>query len=171
MRSNLKRCVMKKPYCMGLFALILLIVFVLFPGLGWTAMIKMSVEQLTEGADTIVLGSVISQESSWNDEHSAIYTDVTVAVEEIIKGSPGGVVTFRIAGGIVGEIGMRTSNDPVFKDGEEVIIFLSTNGTLSSVVGRSQGKYTVSSGKVTRDRITISVSDFTEAIRGGSKSE
>ena len=89
-------------------------------------MIKRSLEQLSQETDLILLGTVISQVSAWNDQHTAIHTDVTVAVEEAMKGSPGTEVTFRVAGGIVGDIGMRTSHSPVFQDGEQVIVFLNT---------------------------------------------
>lgn len=132
-------------------------------------MIKMSLERLSAEADTIVLGTVISQASTWNDEHTAIYTDVTITVEEKIKGSPGGEVTFRIAGGIVGDIGMRTSNDPVFQDGERVMVFLNTKGVQAGVVGLKQGKYTVRGETVTRDGKTATVADFTKAIRAASQ--
>jgi len=162
---------MRKLYSFGLFTLILFVVVGLFPGLAGAVMIKMSMEQKTAEADTIVMGAVINQESAWNDEHTAIYTDVTVEVEEVIKGSPGGEVTFRCAGGIVGDIGMRTSNDPVFQDGEQVIIFLSTDGTPSSLVGLSLGKYTVSNDEVTSDGQSLLVSEFIESILAESVSE
>ncbi|MBI4588259.1 MAG: hypothetical protein HY725_05435 [Candidatus Rokubacteria bacterium] len=130
-------------------------------------MVKLSLQQLTAEADTIVRGTVTGQASAWNAQRSAIYTDVTVAVEEVIKGSPGATVTFRIAGGAVGDIGMRTSNDPVFRDGEQVIVFLATTGTTANVVGLHQGKYTVKNGTVTRDGRTLAVTDFIKAIRVG----
>ena len=132
-------------------------------------MIKLSLEQLTMEANTIVLGTVTSQTSAWNAEHTAIYTDVTVEVEEVIKGLSVTEVTFRIAGGIVGEIGMRTSNDPEFQDGERVIVFLNTDGVPARVVGLHQGKYTVRDGTVRRDGQTIAVADFINAIRASSR--
>jgi hypothetical protein len=163
---------MRKLSSMRLLAMILMIVVGLFPDLAGTEMIKMSMEELTAEADTIVMGKVIKHESAWNDEHTAIFTDVTVEVAEVMKGSPGAEVTFRIAGGIVGQIGMRTSNDPVFKDGEHVVIFLSTKAAPSSVVGFFQGKYSVVNGNVTTsDGQTISVSEFTGYIRAVSNSE
>jgi len=162
---------MRKLYNIWVFTLILFIFVGLFPGLASAAMIKMSMEQLTTEADTIVKGAVINQESAWNDKHTEIYTDVTVEVEEVIKGSPGGEVIFRCAGGIVGDIGMRTSIDPVFQDGERVIIFLSTEDTPSKVVGLSQGKYTVSNDEVTSDGQSLLVSEFIESIIAASESE
>ena len=89
--------------------------------------------------------------SEWNDQHTAIHTDVTVAVEEAIKGSPEGEVTFRVAGGIVGDTGMRTSTDPAFQEGEQVIVFLNTAVVPARVAGHFQGKNTVQNGTVIRD--------------------
>ena len=76
----------------------------LCPGLGATAMIQLSLEQLSRGAETIVLGTVTYQMSAWNTQHTAIYTDVIVEVEEAMKGVAGPEVTFRSAGGEVDNI-------------------------------------------------------------------
>ena len=74
-------------------------------------MYPLSLKQLSQGAEIIVLGTVTDQVSAWNDLSTAIYTDVMVEVEEAIKGVVGPEVTFRIDGGEVGNIGMRTSTD------------------------------------------------------------
>ena len=154
---------------MGLGALVLVVGVGLVPGFGDAAMVKLSLPQLTSQADVIVRGTVTSQASAWNAQRTAIYTDVTVAVEEAVKGSPAATVTFRIAGGVVGDVGMRTSNDPVFQDGEQVIVFLSTQGAAGAVVGLRQGKYTVRGGTVNGDGQTMPVADFIAAIRAASR--
>jgi hypothetical protein len=132
----------------------------MFPGMGATSMIRLSMEQLSQVAETIVLGTVANQVSAWNDQRTAIYTDVTVAVEEAIKGSPGAAVTFRVAGGVVGDMGMRTSIDPVFKDGERVIVLLHTEDSTARVLGQEQGKFTVSNDMVTHRGQTVALADF-----------
>ena len=129
------------------------------------SMVKLSLEQLTKRADTIVLGTVSSQTSAWNVQHTAIYTSVTVQVETVVKGSPGRDVTFQIAGGSVDDITMRTSNDPVFQNGERVVVFFNTASAPATVVGLHQGKYSVKSGTVTRDGRTLAIDDFLSAIR------
>src|SRR5690349_11947899 len=98
---------------------------------GYAAMRKLSMEDLAKKADAIVLGTVTQQESAWDAQHTAIYTDVTLAVEQVLTGSPGEVVTLRVAGGVVGDIGMRTSNDATFRAGERVIVFLDTSAVPS----------------------------------------
>jgi hypothetical protein len=141
----------------------------LLPNLGESAMIKRSLEQLSQEADLILLGTVTKQVSEWNNQGTAIHTDVTVAVEEAIKGSPGGEVTFRVAGGIVGDTGMRTSTDPAFQEGEQVVIFLNTAVVPARVAGHLQGKNTVQNGTVIRDGQRESVASFTDAIRAASR--
>ena len=54
---------------------------------------KLPMKDLVRKADTIVLGTVIQQESAWDAQHTAIYTDVTLAVERVLAGTPGEVVT------------------------------------------------------------------------------
>jgi hypothetical protein len=147
----------------------LLVGVVLCPGLGATAMIPLSVQQLSQGAETIVLGTVTRQVSAWNTSHTAIYTDVTVNVEEAIKGVAGPEVTFRIAGGEVGHIGMRTSTDPRFHIGERVVVFLHTAGITAQLFGLRQGKFTINDDTVSREGQAVPVADFRAAIQATSR--
>jgi hypothetical protein len=147
----------------------LLVGVVLSPGMGATAMTSFSLQQLSQGAETIVLGTVTNQVSGWNTSHTAIYTDVTVNVEEVIKGVAGPEVTFRIAGGEVGPIGMRTSTDPTFHIAERVIVFLRTAGTTAQLFGLQQGKFTVNDGTVTQEGQVVPVPNFRAAIQATSK--
>jgi hypothetical protein len=134
-------------------------------GLGEAAMIKPSLEQLSRGAEIIVLGTVSNQVSAWNVTHTAIYTDVTVEVEQAMKGTVRPEVTFRIAGGEVGHIGMRTSTDPTFRVGERVIVFLRRQGSTAQLFGLQHGKFTLSDGTVTQDGQVMPVPDFRSAIQ------
>jgi hypothetical protein len=141
----------------------------LCPGLGTTAMIRLSLPQLIQGAETIVLGTVTRQVSAWNATHTAIYTDVVLEVEEAMKGAVGPEVTFRIAGGEVGDIGMRTSTHPTFRIGERVIVFLHSEGSTAQLFGLQQGKFTVSDGTVTQDGQVVPIPAFKAAIRAASR--
>ncbi len=132
-------------------------------------MLKLPLEDIVRRADIVVLGTVTHQESTWDAHHTAIYTDVTVAVERAILGAPGNEVTFRIAGGIVGGMGMRTSNDPVFRDGERVIVCLDTTSVPARVVGMQQGKFPVQDDTVTSAGETVRLEDFIAAIRTAAR--
>ena len=153
------------PYRQALIAWCSLIL-VLGVGTGRAAMRQFPMEDLARKADAIVLGTVLQQESAWDAQHTAIHTDVTVAVEQVLAGTPGNIVTLRVAGGIVDGIGMRTSNDASFQKGERVIVFLDTTAIPSSIVGMQQGKFTVKDDLVTQGDETVRLEEFIATVRG-----
>jgi hypothetical protein len=133
------------------------------------AMLNISIEELARKADTIVLGTVTQQASAWDDQHTAIHTDVTVEVEQGLTGLPGEVVTLRVLGGVVGGMGMGTSNDATFRVGERVIVCLDTNAVPNTVVGMRQGKFTVEDNMVIRADETWSLDEFIAAVRTAAR--
>jgi len=145
--------------------------FVLVLGMcpGHAAMRKLLIEDLARKADTIVLGTVTKQESAWDDHHTAIYTIVTLEVERVLVGREVQVVTLQVAGGSVGRMGMRTSNDAVFWDGERAIVFLDTSAVPGTVVGMQQGKFTVKDNTVTGIGETWGLEDFITAVRAAAR--
>src|SRR4029453_4549193 len=151
------------PYRKALIAWCTL-VLVLWICASHAAMLNISIEELARKADTIVLGTVTQQASAWDDQHTAIHTDVTVEVEQVLTGLPREVVTLRVLGGVVGGVGMGTSNGPTFRVGERVIVCLDTHAVPSSVVGMQQGKFTVEEKTVIRLAETWSSKNF---IAGG----
>lgn len=132
--------------------------------MGYTVMRPMDITELARQADTIVLGTVTHQESAWDAQHTSIHTDVTVAVERAIVGTPGSEVTFRVRGGVIDGMGMRTSNDPVFRDGERVLLFLDTTSEPARVVGLEQGKVTVQDNTVLNAGELLPLDDVIAAI-------
>ncbi len=150
----------------GLYTIVLVVLcsLILATHPGHATMLKMSVEDLARQADTIVVGTVTQQQSAWDAQHTAIHTDVTVAVERMLAGTPVDTVTLRVAGGVVGRMGMRTSNDAVFRDGERVIVFLDTTTVPNSVVGMQQGKFTIEADLVTRADETVSLEKFIATV-------
>ncbi len=156
---------MNKPRLIIFAAAILVFSSCLFSSTGKTAMLKLSLEQLTKNADSIVLGVVADKSSFWNDKHTVIYTDVTVKVERSIVGPPKENATFRIIGGDVDGLSLRTSVDPRFNVGERVIVFLSAGGDSAlKVEGLFQGKYSVNKGAVIHEGKTLSLSNFINSI-------
>ena len=125
----------------------------------------LSLEELVRKADTIVLGTVTQQESAWDAQHTAIYTKVTLAVEHVLVGPSMQAVTLQVAGGTVGGVGMRTSNDAVFREGERVIVCLDTSAIPGSVVGLQQGKFLVQDDTVRRADKTWSLDAFIAVVR------
>ena len=145
------------------------LVLVLWVCAGHAAMRKISIADLVRKADTIVLGTVTQQASAWDDQHTAIHTDVTVEVEQVLTGLPGEVVTLRVLGGVVGSMGMGTSNDATFQVGERVIVCLDTNTVPSTVVGMQQGKFTVEDNMVIRADETWSLNEFIAAVHTAAR--
>jgi hypothetical protein len=136
---------------------------------GYAAMRKLSLEDLARKADTIILGTVTQQESAWDAQHTAIYTDVTLLVERALTGTPGETVTLRVAGGRVGGIGMGTSNDAVFREGERAIVCLDTSAVPSTVVGMQQGKFTVQDETVIGIGESWSLNEFIAAVQTAAR--
>src|SRR4030095_10774956 len=140
------------------------LVLVLWICASHAAMRNISIEELARKADTIVLGTVTQQASAWDDQHTAIHTDVTVEVEQVLSGLPGEVVTLRVLGGVVGGVGMGTSNDATFRVGERVIVCLDTHAVPSSVVGMQPRKCTVEETTLIRGSETWSLNKFSAAV-------
>jgi hypothetical protein len=146
----------------GLLTLLVCLVFLHFAGNVVAITIKMSVEELTNEATTIIRGTVLDLRSHWDKERTHIVTDVTISAQEYVKGYEGGEVTIQIPGGTVGELGEWVSDVPTFEKGQEVILFLGDNKYFR-VVGWHQGKFTVEKDTVLE--IGLPVDTFIAGIR------
>jgi hypothetical protein len=101
----------------------------------------MDLAELTARADQIVVGDVLSAESTWDGSHRNITTTVEVGVTEMWKGvAPSdGRIRIRQLGGTVGDIEMSVHGMARFSLGERALLFLRQ----SSVVGMNQGKRSI----------------------------
>ncbi len=114
--------------------------------------VKKSIEELTYEANSILIGEVKSMESRWNKDRTLIYTYVTISVREYIKGilnlGEPEEITVQVPGGEVGDIGLKVSDTPEFREGEEVFLFLRVEELpIFRVAGLFQGKYTIEGEK------------------------
>jgi transcriptional regulator CtsR len=112
-------------------------------------------EDLINGADSVVVGTVVEHSSYWNDEHTGIYTSVVLSVEERLKGTMSqDRITITFPGGEVDEIGEWVSDMSSFDQGERVLVFLKklSKAQLSEeqfeVYGGFRGKFTITGDKV-----------------------
>jgi len=115
--------------------------------------VKKSIEELTYEADSILIGEVKRIESRWNKDRTLIYTYVTISVRKYTKALPSmkeiKEITVKVPGGEVGGIGLKVSDAPEFRKGEEVFLFLRIEKLpILKVAGLFQGKYTIEDGKV-----------------------
>jgi hypothetical protein len=107
-----------------------------------TTVLKMDLQDLVTGSDSIVQGRVESVETRWENKLAFTYT--SVIVDEEMKGAPRRAVLIRLPGGKVGSLSVHVAGMPQFKTGDQVILFLKgrPDGTFD-VVGMNQGKYDI----------------------------
>jgi hypothetical protein len=110
---------------------------------------RLSLEELVAKADLIVVATVSEQTSRWN-KYGRIVTDVTLAVDQPIKGdtSNGEQLVVTTLGGTIGELLMKVEGSARFVSGSSVLVFLRQvpgTGELRPV-GMSQGVRYLSKG-------------------------
>jgi hypothetical protein len=102
----------------------------------------LDLETLVAEAEQVVLARVIGEHSHY-DARGRIVTDVSLQVEESIKGeqAPGAALTVQRLGGVVGDIGERVAGEPSFVVGETVVLFgaRTRRGGALRPLGMSQG--------------------------------
>ena len=104
---------------------IAIVLLLIFSGGAQALMLKMTLEELTAGADSVLVGTVVSSTSNWNADHTNIYTEVVVSITDVLKGDTGeNTVTVILPGGTVGETWQWVEDQPVFKVGENAGLFL-----------------------------------------------
>ena len=136
-------------------------------GKGFCWMKQLNLQELTDKASHVIVGKVISKKSSWNPDRTKIYTDVTISVQEQIKGSlKERDIVVRYLGGEIPEedIGMKVLEMPEFKMDEEAVLFIKPDemDTTYKVVGGCQGKYTVKDRVVLKRHLPLS--DFRNQV-------
>lgn len=117
---------------------------------GATSVPTLSFEQMTDQSEMIVSGQIDRSWADWDSEHKYIWTHYALSVSSAIKGNAGSMVTFSEPGGVVGAQGMAVAGTPVYKSGDQVLLFLERmpNGYLRTT-GWGQGKFMVdASGRV-----------------------
>ncbi len=121
-----------------------------------TVVLSVDFKQLTSRAAAIARGRVVSLVPQWGAEGRGIETIVTVQVTSYLKGDFGPQVTFRVPGGKMGRFRAVTLGAPVFREGEEVIVFVGAEGAaVPHVIGFNQGVYRVSTDRVSGARVVM----------------
>jgi hypothetical protein len=137
---------------------------------------KLNLKDLTEGADSVLIGTVTDRISYWNDGHTRIYTTIDFSVEDRLKGGSGqDEVSITVDGGEVGGIGEMVSDMVTFEKGERAVVFLKklNNPELSAseaLRGRSEEQFQLYNGykgkfSIKGDNVdSLSVADFKGCI-------
>jgi len=133
----------------------LVICFLFVPSIeSKSQVITMSAKELTKESNAVLYGKCIGKRCEWNENRSIIYTYVTIAPEEYVKGNLGSQPVVAVPGGRVGDIIYEVSEMPVFNEGEEVVAFIWTSPSGKNLVtGGYQGKMKIIKDKLTGKRM------------------
>ena len=156
-----------------LICFMLVVVAILIPArtdIAIALMVEMGVEDLARDADSVLRGEVTGIKSEWDEGKSKIYTYITLSVKERIKGgATEDTVTIRQLGGKVGKMRLTVSDSAVFNKGENLIVFLKSEGVqrsrrrraINKIVGMEQGKYSIARDSLTgRHMVTVGKGTF-----------
>jgi hypothetical protein len=111
-----------------------------------TTVIAPSFDELVAKADYIVRATVksVTAEYRTTPRGQAIFTKVELQVLETIAGTPPSPLVLEHLGGSIGDVTMRVDGVPLFRVGNEDILFVQANGKqYYPLVGIMHGKYPV----------------------------
>jgi hypothetical protein len=136
---------MKPVFFLTAVIAIAIVLLVLFTPFVQATQIKYrSARQLGDQSQVVVRGTVIGVRSYWNEQHTKIFTETTIAADETYKGRAGAVVKLTQLGGTVDDVKVTVSGALHWREGEEVLVFLEPYvGDTYHVSGFSQGKFTI----------------------------
>jgi len=119
-----------------------------------TTLLELGFPELARQANRIVIGTVTRVEGRWDESHRFIHSDVTLSVEQSLRGDAPPAIVLRTLGGFVGSTGQMAHGAATFEVGERVLVFLTTweDGT-PQVLGYEQGKSRIVSDARGRERL------------------
>ncbi len=101
-------------------------------------------DQIAREANLVVRGHVLDTWSQWDDSHEVIYTYATVRVTRYFGETTGpDVLMVREVGGTVDGYTMEAIGFPMIRRGEQIVAFLSEDGSNYRIHAYNQGKYLV----------------------------
>jgi hypothetical protein len=127
----------------------------------------MGLTELTERAERVVVGEILSVRSDWDRGRRWIYTTIEVNVSEVWKGQTptAGRLKMVQPGGSVGDIEMRVFGLRSFRAGDRAVLFLGP-GDPAWTVGLGQGQRLMRFDTAQR-RWVVDHGDRSAAISGG----
>lgn len=114
-----------------------------------TQVISKSATELGNESVSVVRGKVTGVRSFWNQKHTKIFTEITVAVDETYKGPSQRAVRLLQLGGTVEPVKMTVHGALQWRVDEEVLLFLEPYQNAYHVSGFSQGKFPIERDKRT----------------------
>jgi len=106
-----------------------------------------SFDEKVDHAAAIILGKCVKTEAKYDPTGRWIVTYATFNVEESMKGAAAGQVTIVTPGGSVNGIHQETIGVPVFREGDEHVVFLRNTRVGLTPLYFDQGTYNVAAGE------------------------
>jgi len=126
-----------------LFALLMLLLTIAASA---TTVKPLTIEELTIAASVVVEGQAAESWSSWNAQHSLIYTFTRIRVTKTLKGQPSEAVVLKQVGGSASGYTQRVAGVNPMKAGDVSVLFLRPSGANDGtmvIVGLMQGNFRV----------------------------
>ena len=111
-----------------------------------TTVIPPTFEEMTDRAELIFLGKVVSSRAEMRTvgTNQVIFTLVEFERQEVLKGEAGASVTLQFLGGTVGDVTLEIAGVPKFKAGDREFLFVEGNRVqFCPLVGVFHGKFGV----------------------------
>jgi hypothetical protein len=147
--------------------------WLLTPALHATVIVPAEFSEVVAGSELIAYGRVVDVHAEWADGRRRIDSVVTVDVMSWFKGGSETTLSFVVPGGEMGRYRQVTIGAPVFKPGDEAVLFLKRQGApMPYVFGLNQGVFRVRPDQRGVRQVTtpalLARSGVTEAVRRGA---
>jgi hypothetical protein len=120
---------------------------------------RLTLEDLVEKADCIVIGRVVGSHTFRSPDQKLILTRHTLEIQQSLKGNPSPTMEVTTIGGQIGDTILQVAGMPSLTVGESMVLFLKPAGAYTTVLGWQQGKYSIRNGQVTNSAVGLSFSD------------
>ena len=126
------------------------------PAVSATVLVPAEFREIVAGAEIIAHARIIGTRAEWADGRREINTIVTAQVLSVYKGDAARTVVFKVPGGLIGRYRNVLVGAPVFRTGDEAVLFL-TQGTsdLPFVFGLNQGVFRIRQDSRSGQRIVV----------------
>ena len=87
--------------------------------------LKVDIPTLKRMSESVVRANVVDVRSAWNDEHTGIFTYVTLDVKGRLHGNADNQIVVRVPGGTVGDFTTKMEGAPEFEVGDDIVAFIA----------------------------------------------
>jgi hypothetical protein len=127
------------------------------PTLSATVLVPAEFREIVAGSQVIAHARIIETRSEWAEGRRQINTLVTAEIVSSYKGDSARTVSFLVPGGQIGRYRSVLVGAPVFRAGDEAVLFLAAAGNdVLHVFGLNQGVFRVRQDPRSGQRIVVS---------------